>query len=248
MKPILITVSYDGTLFNGWQSQKKEGIRTIQETLEDAFSRLFGVYTEVLGASRTDTGVHALGQRALIKTESSIPTSHISYAINSLLPEDVRVVDAVEVPCDFHPRYNVIKKTYEYKILNSRYKNPVLRNYTECVYEKLDIIKMKEALKFFLGEHDFSAFRATGSGVKGSIRTIYEASLEKEGDIISLKITGNGFLYNMVRIMAGTLINVGKGKIEPFSVKDILESKDRKKAGKTAGPQGLILLSISYNI
>jgi len=248
MKSILITIAYDGTLFNGWQSQKKEGIRTIQETLESAFLCLFGTYTEVLGASRTDTGVHALGQKALIKTESGIPVLRIPYAVNSLLPDDVRVIDAVEVQCGFHPRYDAKRKTYEYKIFNSKYKNPVLRNYTEFVYKKLDIIKMREALSFFLGEHDFSAFRATGSGVKGSVRTIYEASIEKEGDIISLKITGNGFLYNMVRIIAGTLIDVGKGKLKPIEVKDIIKSKDRKRAGKTAGPNGLTLLDVSYNI
>ena len=248
MKSILITVSYDGTDFNGWQSQKKEDIRTVQETLETAFSGLFGVYTGVLGASRTDTGVHAMGQRAVIKTNSSIPVSHIPYAVNSFLPEDVRVIDALEVPASFHPRYDAVKKTYEYKILNSMYKNPVLRNYTEFVYEKLDIIEMRKALDFLLGEHDFSAFRASGSGVKGSVRTIYEAKIEKDGDIISLRITGNGFLYNMVRIIAGTLIDVGKGKKDPFSMKDILESGDRTLAGKTAAPQGLTLLDISYNI
>lgn len=241
---ILLTLSYDGTNYFGWQRQKNQV--SVQQRLEEALSTLLKKEIEVRGASRTDTGVHALGQAALLKTETSIPVEKIPYAVNSFLPKDIVVTDARIVDDDFHPQYSVLKKTYQYKILNSEFRNPKLRNYSEFVREKLDISKMRDACKYFIGTYDFKAFCASGSTAKTTVRTIFDLTVVKTGDIIDIEVTGSGFLYNMVRIIAGTLIYVGLGKFEPSFVREIIDSKDRTLAGKTVGPEGLTLMKIYY--
>jgi len=241
---ILLTVSYDGTGYFGWQRQKNN--ISVQQKLEEALSMLMKKSIEVRGASRTDTGVHALGQAALIKTETTIPIEKIPYAVNSFLPEDIVVTDARLVSDEFHPQYSVVKKTYRYKILNSEFRNPMLRNYSEFVRVPMDVEKMRESCKYFIGTYDFSAFCASGSTAKTTVRTIFDLSVAKNNDIIDITVTGNGFLYNMVRIIAGTLIYVGTDKFKPSFVKEIIASKNRVLAGKTAGPSGLTLMKIYY--
>ncbi len=241
---ILLTLSYDGTNYFGWQRQKNQ--ISVQQRLEEALSMLLKKDIEVRGASRTDTGVHALGQAALLKTETSIPIKKMPYAINSFLPDDIVVTEAKIVDDDFHPQYSVLKKTYQYKILNSEFKNPKLRNYSEFVRQPLNIEKMKQAAKYFIGTFDFNAFCASGSTAKTTVRTIFDLSVIKTGDIVDISVTGNGFLYNMVRIIAGTLIYVGLEKFEPSYIKTIIDSKDRTLAGKTAGASGLTLMKIYY--
>lgn len=244
MLNVLLTISYDGSNYYGWQ--KQNNFITVQQKVEEALSILLKKDIFIRGASRTDTGVHALGQRALFKENVSIPIEKLPYALNSFLPDDIVITAACTVDDDFHPQYSVDRKTYEYKILNSKFKNPMLRNYTEFVHYDMDIEKMKEACKYFIGEHDFKCFCAAGSTAKTTIRTIYDLMIEKNDNIISIKVTGNGFLYNMVRIITGTLIYIGEGKIKPEQVIDIIKSRDRTKAGKTVSPNGLTLLKIIY--
>lgn len=244
MKRILLTISYDGTNYCGWQRQKNAA--TVQEAFERASSRLFKTDIESIGASRTDAGVHALGQRAVIDIETTIPTEKIPLAINSFLPDDIVVTEAEEVDLDFNPRFKAVKKTYEYRIYNSTFRNPLCRNYSEYVREKLDINSMSRAAEAFIGEHDFKGFCASGNSSKTTVRKIYSLEVKKEANFIVIRICGNGFLYNMVRIIAGTLIYVGMGKIKPDSIGEIIASHDRTKAGKTAGPSGLTLIKIVY--
>ncbi len=246
MKRILLTISYDGTNFCGWQRQKNEYLRTVQGEVDWACGKLFIKDINCIGASRTDAGVHAVGQRAVIDVETTIPTERLPMAINSHMPEDIVVTAAEEVEADFNPRFRALRKTYEYKIYNSPFRNPMYRNYSEYVKTKLDVEKMAEAAKAFLGKHDFKAFCASGNSSKTTVREIYDISVAEEGDFIVLRVTGNGFLYNMVRIIAGTLIYVGIGKIKPDEIEDIINSKDRSRAGKTAGPRGLTLMNIVY--
>lgn len=241
---VLLTVAYDGSGYYGWQRQNN--FITVQEKLEEALSELLRKEVTVRGASRTDTGVHAMAQGAVFNEETTIPVDKIPYAVNSFLPDDIVVTGAREVSEDFHPQYSVIDKTYEYKILNSEFKNPKLIRYTDFVREKLDISKMQHACKYFIGEHNFKAFCASGSTAKTTVRTIYSLNVEKDGDIICIRVKGSGFLYNMVRIIAGTLIYVGSGKIKPEDIPEIIKSKDRAKAGKTLSPNGLTLMEVHY--
>lgn len=244
-KNILLTISYDGTNFFGWQ--KQDGVKTIQGHLETALSNLFKQPISIRGASRTDTGVHALCQLALLKHKTSIPIQRLPLAINSFLnTKDIVVTNAVYVDENFHPQNNVYKKTYQYKIYNAPFLNPLIKNYTEFVHKPLNIEQMNLATKYFLGEHDFKAFCASGTNAKTTIRTIYDLSVTKQDDIITIEITGNGFLYNMVRIIAGTLIEVGLLKKKPEDIKHIIQSKNRQKAGKTASACGLVLYKIYY--
>lgn len=199
-----------------------------------------------IGASRTDAGVHAVGQRAVIDVDTSIPTEKIHLAINSFLPNDVVIVCAEDVSSDFNPRFQAERKIYEYRIYNNPVRNPICRNYSEYVREKLDIKKMSEAAEAFIGEHDFKGFCSSGNSSKTTVRTIYEMTVQRDGDFVVIRVIGNGFLYNMVRIIAGTLIYVGNGKIKPSDMGEIIKSGDRTKAGKTAGPSGLTLVKILY--
>jgi len=244
MKNIKIVIEYDGTRYCGWQRQKN-GV-SIQETIEKAIEKVTGEKTEIIGSSRTDAGVHAKGQVANFLTSSTVPPEKICYAINSFLPDDIVILSSQEVPIDFHSRYNSKGKRYSYTILNRKIPSALLKNYSAHIPYELDIEDMIRASKYFLGEHDFSAFKSTGSSVKGNVRTIKRLDLIKDEDIIKMFIEANGFLYNMVRIIAGTLIEVGKGRIKPDDIPFIIDSKDRKKAGPTAPAQGLCLEKVYY--
>lgn len=244
MKRVRLIISYDGTNYCGWQIQIN-GI-TVEEIINRELSNLLGEEIAVIGASRTDSGVHAIGNVAVFDTETKIPAEKISFALNQRLPEDIRIQKSEEVPTDFHPRYCDSTKTYEYKILNRRFPDPLNRLYTHFVYMPLDVGKMKEAAIYIIGEHDFASFCSAGSQVKTTTRTVYTLDIAKESDIISIRISGNGFLYNMVRIIVGTLIKVGLGVYPPEHVKEILESKDRYQAGPKAPARGLTLVGIEY--
>ena len=245
MRRIRIFVAYDGTNYCGWQIQPN-GI-TIEEKLNKALNRLTGEDIRVIGASRTDSGVHALGNVAVFDTESPIPPERFSYALNQRLPEDIVVVKSDEVPFDWHPRYQVSRKTYEYRILNRTFRMPNRRLDTYFYHHKLDVDKMKRAASYLVGEHDFKSFCAVGAQVKTTTRTIYSCEVEKDGnDIITIRVTGNGFLYNMVRIIAGTLIRVGGGELAPDEMPRILGKKDRTAAGPTAPAHGLTMMGIEY--
>ena len=245
MRNIKLLIEYDGKEFNGWQKQPNK--LNIQGTIEKAIETITKEKVDLIASGRTDAGVHALGQVANFKTNSNIPIDKFAIAINSNLKKSIIIKSAEEVDERFHSRLSCKKKTYRYIINNSKYGTAIYRNLETCIKEKLDIEKMKEAIKYFEGEHDFKAFKASGTSSKSSVRTIYKAEvIEKENDRIYIELTGNGFLYNMVRIIVGTLVEVGIGRIKPEDIKKIIESKDRKNAGKTLPPQGLYLLKVDY--
>ena len=245
MRNIKLTIEYDGKDFNGWQKQPNK--LNIQGEIERAIEIITGgEKVELIASGRTDAGVNALGQVANFRTESTMPIEKMAYAINSQLKKAIRVQKAEEVDEKFHSRYTCKKKTYRYTINNSEQGSAIFR-YMQYHYPvKLDENKMNEGVKYLIGEHDFKSFKASGTSSKSSVREIYDAKVWREGDLIHIELTGNGFLYNMIRIIAGTLIEVGEGAIEPAEVKDILEAKDRSKAGKTVSPSGLCLMGVEY--
>lgn len=244
MRRIKLTVAYDGTNYFGWQ--KQPNAITVEEVLNREITKLLNEPIEVIGASRTDSGVHAMGNVAVFDTETRIPPEKISYALNARLPKDIVIQDSCEVPGAFHPRHTDCSKTYEYRILNTRFPLPTMRLYAHYVYRPLDVSKMQEAANYLVGEHDFASFCSAGSQVKETVRTIYRLDLKREGDLVSFQVEGNGFLYNMVRIIAGTLIEVGIGSYPPERVKEMLEAKDRVKCGPKAPACGLTLVAIRY--
>ncbi len=244
MVRVKLVVAYDGTNYCGWQVQDN-GI-TIEEVLNRELSDLLKEDITVIGASRTDSGVHALGNVAVFDTETRIPPEKISFALNQRLPEDIRIQESCQVADDFHPRFCDTIKTYEYKIWNARFPNPVVRLYSKFVYYKIDMDKMQEAANYLVGEHDFKSFCSTRTQVENTVRTVTEISFRREGDMIIMKICGTGFLYNMVRIIMGTLLKCGMGMYEPEYVKEILEACDRQKAGPKAEACGLTLVGIEY--
>lgn len=246
MKRIKLTIAYDGTDYCGWQIQPN-GI-TVEEVLNKKLKKLTGEDVHVIGASRTDSGVHALGNVAVFDTESSIPAERMAYALNQRLPDDIVIVSSKEVPLDWHPRYqDEILKTYEYHIYNAPVQNPLKRRYSTFVSFPMNVEKMREGAAYLLGEHDFVSFCNVRTSVEDTVRTVKELMIEQEGPDITIRITGNGFLYNMVRIIAGTLIRVGRGFYEPTKVKEILEARERTQAGVTAPPEGLTLVCIEYD-
>lgn len=244
MKRVKLVVAYDGTNYHGWQVQDN-GI-TIEEVLNRTISELVQEDIKVIGASRTDAGVHACGNVAVFDTESRIPGDKFSFALNQRLPEDIRIQESCEVGADFHPRYADTVKTYEYNILNRRFELPSKRLYAAFCYYPMDIERMNQAAAYLVGEHDFKSFCSAGAQVQTTVRTIYAVNVTKDDDMVHIRITGNGFLYNMVRIIAGTLMQVGTGLMEPEQVKEILEARDRSKAGPTAVAKGLTLVEIRY--
>ena len=244
MKRVKLVVAYDGTNYHGWQVQDN-GI-TIEEVLNRTLSELVQEDIKVIGASRTDAGVHACGNVAVFDTESRIPGDKFSFALNQRLPEDIRIQESCEVDADFHPRYADTVKTYEYNILNRRFELPSKRLYAAFCYYPMDIERMNQAAAYLVGEHDFKSFCSAGAQVQTTVRTIYAVNVTKADDMVHIRITGNGFLYNMVRIIAGTLLQVGTGLMEPEQVKEILEARDRSKAGPTAVAKGLTLVEIRY--
>lgn len=245
MRNIKLTIEYDGKDFNGWQAQPKK--LNIQGEIQRAIESITNEENvELIGSGRTDAGVHAIAQVANFKTNSNIPIEKMALAINSKLKKSIVIKKAEEVDENFHSRYSVKNKTYRYIINNSESGSAIYRNLEYCFPIKLDVEKMKKAAKYFEGEHDFSGFKASGTSSKNSIRTIYKAEVKKEDDKIIIELTGNGFLYNMVRIISGTLLDVGLGKIKPEEIPDIIESKDRKRAGKTLPAHGLYLVKVDY--
>lgn len=245
MRRIRMIVAYDGTDYCGWQIQPN-GI-TIEEVLNTTLGKLTGEDIHVIGASRTDSGVHALGNVAVFDTDSPIPPERMAYALNQKLPADIVIVKSEEVPPDWHPRYQEqISKTYEYHIYNAQIPDPLKRRYSTFVSFPLDVGKMREGAAYLEGEHDFASFCNVRTNVEDTVRTIDEIVIENAGSDLTIRITGNGFLYNMVRIIAGTLIRVGRGFYTPEKVKEILDAKERTEAGVTASPEGLTLVKIEY--
>ncbi|MBO5353368.1 MAG: tRNA pseudouridine(38-40) synthase TruA [Lachnospiraceae bacterium] len=244
MKRIMIVVAYEGTKYCGWQSQPNQ--ITVEEVINRELSRLLGEKIEVIGASRTDSGVHAMGNVAVFDTETRIPPEKICYALNRSLPEDIVIQSSREVPLDFHPRHCDSYKTYEYKIWNADFIQPFNRKYTHFVYKNLNVEAMRQAAQDFLGTHCFTSFCSTHTQVQDHVRTIYSLDIIKEDHLITIRIRGNGFLYNMVRIIAGTLIKIGMNEMPENCIPSILEAENREAAGPTAPAQGLMLIGIEY--
>ncbi len=245
MKRIMLVVAYEGTAYCGWQLQPNGN--TVEAELNRCLSDLFGEPIQVIGASRTDSGVHALGNVAVFDTNGRIPGEKVSYALNQRLPEDITIQKSMEVAPDFHPRHCESVKTYEYRILNREFPLPIYRNTSYFTYETLDIPAMKQACTYLEGKHDFKAFCSVKTQAETTVRTIYSLDLKAEEPWITVQVQGNGFLYNMVRIIVGTLLEVGRHRYPPEAVAAILESKDRRRAGPTAPAHGLTLVSISYD-
>lgn len=241
-------IEYDGTNYCGWQVQANGP--SIQAEIEKALLEVTGEKISVNGSGRTDAGVHAKGQVASFTTESSIPPEKFAYALNNKLPEDIVIKESSEVPPDFHARFSAVGKKYSYLIINSRFPSALLRNHAYHVNycERLDIDKIKIAAEAFIGTHDFSGFMASGSKVSDTVRTIYDISVEREEERIRFIFKGSGFLYNMIRIITGTLLYTGIGKINPEDIRDIILSKDRKRAGITVPACGLYLEEVYYNL
>ncbi len=244
MKRFFLRIAYDGTNYCGWQIQDN-GI-TVEEIINKTLTDLLGEKVQVIGASRTDSGVHALGNVAVFDSETKIPADKICFALNQRLPDDIRVQESKEVSSDFHPRYCNCTKTYEYKILNRKIAMPTERLYSHFVYVPLDVDKMKSAAKYIVGEHDFKSFCSSRSQVENTVRTVYSLDIREENDMIYIRISGNGFLYNMVRIIVGTLMKVGMGIYAPKHVKEIIEAKDRQAAGQKVAACGLTLVRLDY--
>lgn len=254
MKRIRLIVAYDGTGYCGWQVQPN-GI-TVEEVINRALSRLLDEPVRIIGASRTDSGVHALGNVAVFDTETRIPPERISYALNQHLPDDIVIVRSEEVPGDWHPRYCSCIKTYEYHILNAGVPDPTRRLNTAFISYPLNLEDMRRGARVLIGTHDFASFCSIRTGVEDTVRTIYGLEILEQrlpggwdgrnGREITIRIRGNGFLYNMVRIIAGTLLRVGRGFYTPEQVGQILQAKNRQAAGVTAPPQGLVLVGIEY--
>lgn len=244
MKNIRLTIEYDGKDFNGWQKQPNK--LNIQGEIERAIEEITGEKVDLIASGRTDAGVHALAQMANFKTNSNLPVEKYPIALNTKLKKSIRIQKAEEVEEDFHSRYHCKQKTYRYVINNSEQGSSIYRNLEYFVPNKLNVEKMQEAVKYFEGEHDFKAFKASGTSSKSSVRIIYKAKIEKQGDRIIIELTGNGFLYNMVRIIAGTLVDVGLGKIGPDEIPEIIENGERSRAGKTLPPHGLYLVKVEY--
>ena len=271
MKRILLTVAYDGTGFSGFQAQKS-AVPTIERELNRAITELTGAETEVSGASRTDAGVHALCNLAVFDTDSRIPAQKYSNALNVRLPEQLSVIDSREVPADFHPRFCDTVKTYDYVIYNASFPSPRRRRFSFYSYTPFDVEKMRQAAQYLVGEHDFKSFCSVHTQAQTTVRTvtgievIEKPCAEEQAALLAgqgaetvsaqeqparrgvspreivIRVSGTGFLYNMVRIIAGTLMEAGRGAIEPEQVKSILEACDRSKAGPTAPPEGLTLV------
>ena len=245
MKNIKLTIEYDGKDFNGWQKQPDK--LNIQGTIEQAIERITGEKVDLNASGRTDAGVHAIGQVANFKTNYELPIEKWPLALNANIKKSIVIKSAEEVEERFHSRLSCKRKTYRYVINNSKYGTAIYRYLETHIPQKLDIEKMQQAVKHFEGEHDFKAFKASGTSSKSSVRTIYKAEvLQMPDERIYIELTGSGFLYNMVRLISGTLVDVGLGKIEPNAIPSIIDSKQRERAGKTLPPNGLYLLNVEY--
>ena len=245
MRNIKLTIEYDGKDFNGWQKQPDK--LNIQGSIEAAIKQITGEDVELNASGRTDAGVHAWGQVANFKTKSNLPIDKFPIAINTKLKRSIRIINAEEVDERFHSRLSCKRKTYRYVINNSEFASAIYRNLETHIPQKLDIKKMQEAIKYFEGEHDFKAFKASGTSSKSSVRIIYKAEVyEMPNNRIYIELTGNGFLYNMVRIIAGTLVDIGLEKLKLEEIPNIIKEGKRDLAGKTLPPNGLYLLKVEY--
>lgn len=245
MKKIMLECAYDGTDYHGWQLQPEAP--TIEGELNKALSSLTGEEIKVIGASRTDAGVHSMGNVAVFETNSSIPADRYVRALAGHLPENIVVTSARQVKADFHPRHCDHRKTYEYRFFTGEIRNPQLDRYSAWHYGQLDVDAMKRAATYLVGTHDFTSFCAAATVVEDKVRTLYDVSVEKSGDMILIRVTGNGFLYNMVRIIAGTLLFVGMGRIAADDLPMIIEKRDRNFAGPTSPAKGLTQINIDYS-
>ena len=244
MKRVMLRVAYDGTDYCGWQLQP--GKPTIESVLNETLSALLGEKITVIGASRTDSGVHSLGNVAVFDTDTRIPAEKISYALNQRLPDDIVIQESKEVAPDFHPRHCDSIKTYEYRILNRQFPLPTERRDSYFCYRKLDVEAMREAAQYIVGTHDFASFCAAHAQTETTVRTVYACTVEKTDDMICIRVMGAGFLYNMVRIIAGTLIEVGIGARQPGDMQTILAACSRSAAGPTAPAHGLTMMGIQF--
>lgn len=244
MRNIKLTIEYDGSQFGGWQKQPNK--LNIQGEIEKAIQTVTGKEVELIGSGRTDAGVHAFAQIANFKIDTDFPLEKMAIAFNSQLKKSIRIKKVEEVEEEFHSRYHCHKKTYGYIIENSEQGTAIYRNMTYHVPQLLDVEAMQKAASYLIGEHDFSSFKSSGTSSKSTVRTIYSAQVLKEQERVVIQLTGNGFLYNMVRIISGTLVEIGKGEKKPEEMKKILEAKDRSLAGKTLPPQGLFLMNVEY--
>ena len=245
MKRVKLVVAYDGTAYHGWQFQPEQP--TIEGVLNWALEDLLNEDTEVIGASRTDTGVHALGNVCVFDTESRIPGEKFAAALNTRLPEDIRIMHSEECEPDFHPRYDAHDKLYEYRITRTKTMLPTKRLYSTHIYYPLDVQRMRQAASYLVGRHDFAAFCSAGSTVKDTVRTVLAVDVVEENEDLLIRVKGEGFLYNMVRIIAGTLINVGSGRMKPEAVKNAVMGASRELSGPTAPAKGLTLVEINYD-
>lgn len=245
MRNVLLTIAYDGTNYSGWQIQPN-GV-TIEEKLMEAFWRMDGSEVKIIGSGRTDARVHARGQRANVKLQSTVPTEKLPMALNAKLPPDIVVTDAKEVSPEFHARYDALGKTYRYRLYTGLFPDPIGRNHQYHVKEKVDFPSLKKALKIMEGTHDFRGFMAAGSSVKTTIRTIENTEIRRmDNGITDIYLSADGFLYNMVRIIVGSIVDVGKGKISHHRLQQALRTQKRHLAGHTAPPQGLFLEGVRY--
>jgi tRNA pseudouridine38-40 synthase len=241
-----LTLAYDGSAYQGWQSQKSG--RGVQDQVEAALARLFPGTPKLTGSSRTDAGVHALALVAHFETaDLRMPVRHLPLAINSLLPQDIRVTRAAKAPGDFHARFGAVSKEYRYRIWNHPVMNPLLRTQAWHVPRKLDLAAMREAADLFTGRHDFTAFTANRPGELGDpVRTLDRCEIRKRGSEITCILQASGFLYKMCRGIVGTLVQVGEGRFPPPAVETMFESRDRREAGMNAPAPGLILWKVDY--
>lgn len=244
MRRLLLTIQYDGTNYHGWQVQKNA--LTVQEVVQNAIEKVFGERLDVKGCSRTDSGVHANMYCLSLDTDMKINNSNVVQALNGFLPKDVAVKSCTEVSMDFHPRYSVKDKEYLYKINNAEVRDAFLSNYTYYYHRKIDVEYLNKEAKAFIGTYDYVGFCSSKTDVEGTVRTVKSFDVWREGDMVYFKVSADGFLYNMVRIMIGTLLFINEGKIKQGELSDVISSKDRKRAGKTAPPQGLYLNKINY--
>ncbi len=242
---VSLKIEYDGTNYCGWQVQP--GLPTVQGELEKALERIIGKHVSIVGSGRTDSGVHAKGQVASFETDFGMDPERYSFALNTFLPEDIRVVGSKMEKDGFSARFSAKRKTYRYFMYVDRMSHPLEDRYSLQIINELDVESMRKAAEYFLGEHDFACFLSSNSEVSSTVRTIFESRIDVEGNKICYTVTGNGFLYNMVRIMVGTLLDVGEGKKTPDDMKKILEGKDRSLAGHTVKAKGLVLLSVEYD-
>lgn len=245
MRNIALLLTYNGGAYHGWQYQ--DNAVTVSQVVDEACKKIFEKTGTIHGCGRTDAGVHAINYVCNFEAETKIPEDKIHCALNSILPEDIRVKKAFFVSCDFHSRFNVLKKRYIYKIVCDPVGDVFSIGRAWHIKHELDVEKMQQACSAFIGEHDFAAFRASGSDTKTSVRRIYDLSVSKDGNTITVDVCANGFLYNMVRIITGTLMYVGCGKLKAEDMADIIESCDRRRAGITAPPQGLYMHSVVYD-